>query len=101
MSAVEPIAIVGMAGRFAGDGDLDAFAADVFAGRSRLRAIPPERGGEIGRRLLASEHGVPDHLVSLQAGLLDPVDLDDLDDRLRTADLDPERVRLADPERLE
>ena len=94
---MEPIAIVGMAGRFAGDGDLDAFAADVFAGRSRLRPIPPERGGEVARDLLAPEHGVPDHLVSLQAGLLEPISLGDLADRLLAADLDPALIDRLDP----
>ncbi len=97
MSIVEPIAIVGMAGRFAGDGDLDAFGDDVFAGRRRLTAIPPERGGRVADRLRASAHGVPDHLVSLQAGLLAPIDLSDLGDRLGSAGFDPVRVGGLDP----
>ena len=97
MRTVEPIAIVGLAGRFAGDGDLGAFAADVFAGRQRLRDIPPERGGHVARRLRADRYGVPDHLVSLRAGLLDPIDLSDLDDRLSAAGFDPRRIAGLDP----
>ena len=97
MSPVEPIAIVGLAGRFPGCADLDAFRDAVRLGRTLTGPIPADRGGDRARALLAREHGVPDTLVSAVAGLVETPAIDDLGDRLRRAGLDPDRVSSLDP----
>lgn len=97
MSAVQPIAIVGLGGVFPGAPDASAFARLVRSGDCALGPIPPERGGDRARQLLATEHGVPDHLVSLAAGLLGPIDVSDLRERIAGAGLDPERIDRLDP----
>ncbi|WP_424216094.1 SDR family NAD(P)-dependent oxidoreductase (plasmid) [Streptomyces sp. BI20] len=39
----EPIAVIGMSGRYPGAPDLTAFWADLKAGRDRIREVPPDR----------------------------------------------------------
>ena len=97
MSPVEPIAIVGLAGQFPGCPDLDAFRAAVREGRSLLAPIPAHRGGEIATRLLADEHGVPDRLVSVSAGLIATPSIADLRPELAAAGFVPEQIEALDP----
>ncbi|MCO4774036.1 MAG: type I polyketide synthase, partial [Deltaproteobacteria bacterium] len=97
MSPVQPIAIVGIAGVFPGGGGLEGLRSVVREGRSVLAPIPDSRGGAAARRLQADEHGVPDRLVSVMAGLVETPDIADLAPRLRDAGWEPGRVDGLDP----
>ncbi len=97
MTPALPIAVVGLAGRFPGCADLEAFGTAVREGRALTSPIPDRRGGDVARRLLSSAHGTPDRLVSDVAGLIDTPDIGDLAPRLAAAGLDPVRIEGLDP----
>ena len=97
MSPVDPIAIVGLAGQFPGCADLDAFRLAIREGRSLLTPIPSHRGGGIASQMLAEAHGVPDHLVSVAAGLISTPSVVDLRPSFVRAGLNPSQVESLDP----
>ena len=78
MMATEPIAIVGMSGRFPGARDLDEFATNLFAGRESIVDLPHqnERADLVNRRpLLADADGFDAEFFGMtprEAELFDP-----------------------------
>ncbi len=72
---VEPIAIVGMAGRFPGAPDLDAFWALLRDGRSAVTEIPPGRWDV--ERFHDPRPGTPGRSYSRWGGFIDGVELFD------------------------
>jgi malonyl CoA-acyl carrier protein transacylase len=68
----DPIAVVGVSGRFAGAPSLDAFWELLVAGRSAIREIPPERWDH--EPLYERDTIEPGKTRSRWAGLLDGVD---------------------------
>jgi len=94
---MEPIAIVGLAGRFPGCSSIEAFWELVRTGSCALGPIPEDRRGALARRLLSSEHGVPDHLVSTHAGIVPTPDVSDLHPAIEAAGWSPSRIEGLDP----
>ena len=70
--AREPIAIIGMAGRFPGAADVEAFWANLCAGRESIRYFAP---GELDPSILPAQRGDPAYVAA--RGVLDGVELFD------------------------
>ena len=68
----EPIAIVGMAGRFPGAGDVEAFWANLCAGRESIRRFGPD---ELDPSICAATSSDPSYVPA--RGVLDGVELFD------------------------
>jgi amino acid adenylation domain-containing protein len=70
--AREPIAIIGMAGRFPGAGDVEAFWANLCAGRESIRRFAPD---ELDPSIAAAHRADPAYVAA--RGVLDGVELFD------------------------
>jgi amino acid adenylation domain-containing protein len=68
----EPIAIIGMAGRFPGAGDIEALWANLCAGRESIRWFKPD---ELDPSIPAAQRSDPSYIPA--RGVLDGVDLFD------------------------
>jgi len=70
----EPIAIVGMACRFPGAGDLRAFCGNLLTGIDAVREVPPERWSS--ELYYSPERLAPDRLYSKWGAFLEPCRFD-------------------------
>ena len=74
-ASAEPIAIIGLAGRFPGAPDIEAFWDLLRAGRDAVTEIPPERWSMDG--FFDPRRGAPGRSYARWGGFLDGVDLFD------------------------
>lgn len=73
--AGEPIAIVGMAGRFPMADDLTTFWRNLASGKNAIREIPPERWDVT--QYYSQHHAAPNKSISKWGGLIDNITLFD------------------------
>jgi polyketide synthase PksN len=73
-AAVGDIAIIGMAGRFAGARDIDAFWQALGEGRSLVREVPPERWSAAEFYDPGADAAAKGKSISKWAGFLDDID---------------------------
>ncbi|MEV8129126.1 SDR family NAD(P)-dependent oxidoreductase [Streptomyces sp. NPDC085944] len=71
-AAEEPVAVVGMAGRFPGSPDLDAYWENLVAGRDLVAEIPGERFD--WREIYGDPRQDPERVPSRWGGFLDDID---------------------------
>ncbi|MEK6643181.1 MAG: beta-ketoacyl synthase N-terminal-like domain-containing protein [Planctomycetota bacterium] len=86
-----PIAVVGLGGVFPGAMTLDAFWANIVAGRDQTRDVPPGRW-ILPSNVALSDGPQPDRVYSLRGCFVDPFELD-----MSGLDVDTDLLKHLDP----